>query len=48
MLLMELMEQRFGPLPQQAITRLNQASPDVLARWSSRFCEATTLEDLLG
>lgn len=48
MLLVELVEQRFGPLTQQDVARLDQASPDEVARWTRRFCEAETLQDLLG
>jgi hypothetical protein len=41
------MEQRFVPLPAHARTRLQAATPGELQRWTERFCDANSLDDLL-
>ena len=39
-------EQRFGPAPEWARTRLRSARPDQLARWCQRILTAPSLEAL--
>jgi hypothetical protein len=46
-LLVDLMEKRFGPLPAHTIARLQAASPGEVQRWTERFCDASSLDDLL-
>ena len=48
LLLINLIEQRFGPLPAQALAGLQQASAAELERLGKRFCDASSLEELLG
>lgn len=46
--LLELIEQRFGPIPAQLLAQLQNAGAEDVARWSKRFCDAATLEELLA
>lgn len=47
MMLLDLAEQRFGPLPRHIGTKLSMASPDEVQRLTKRICVASTIEDLL-
>ena len=38
---------RFGPLPEWAKEKVNQASAEALSDWSLRLLDATSLADLL-
>lgn len=46
--LLELIAQRFGPIPEHLLAELGNAGADDVARWSRRFCDATSLDDLLS
>lgn len=46
-LLVDLMQKRFGPLPEHAIARLQAASRGEVQRWTERFCDANSLDELL-
>jgi hypothetical protein len=47
-LLIALAEQRFGQLPAPALARLRAAGPEDIARLGKRFCDAQSLDELLG
>jgi len=46
--LAQLLEQRFGPLPELAATQLATATGDQLDTWTKRILSAGSLEELLG
>jgi hypothetical protein len=39
------LEQRFGPLPQSVLERLDQAGAEQLVAWGQRVLDARTLEE---
>ena len=47
-LLTRLLERRFGPLPDWAAARVQQASSQELEHWTDQLLDATTLEAILG
>jgi hypothetical protein len=47
-MLKRLLTRRFGPLPEWAEQRLEQASPQELEGWAERVLEAPRLEDVFG
>ena len=47
-MLKRLLTQRFGPLPEWAEQRLEQASPRELEGWAERVLEAQQLEDVFA
>jgi hypothetical protein len=46
-LLITQITQRFGSLPDAAMTRVQAADADLLAHWGERLLSATSLDDLL-
>jgi hypothetical protein len=47
-LLRKQLQQRFGPLPADATTRLDQADADTLETWAGRVLTATSLADVFA
>lgn len=47
LMLADLAQKRFRPLPTEAIARLNGASPSQVQHWTDRFCDANSLDELL-
>ena len=47
-MLKRLLRRRFGPLPEWAEQRLEQASPQELEGWAERVLEAPQLKDVFG
>jgi hypothetical protein len=47
-MLLDLLRQRFGMLPDTAVARVNAADMGELRVWSGRVLTATTLDDVLG
>lgn len=47
-LLRRQVEERFGPLPDWASTRIQSASPAEIEQWASRVISAPTLDAALG
>ncbi|GAB6044226.1 Rpn family recombination-promoting nuclease/putative transposase [Endothiovibrio diazotrophicus] len=47
-LLKRLLSLRFGPLPEWAARRLEEAPTEALERWGERILEAETLEEVFG
>jgi hypothetical protein len=43
-----LLEQRFGPLPESVLDRLDQADADQLVAWGHRVLDARTLEEVFA
>jgi hypothetical protein len=48
MILRELLEERFGPLPATALARLEAANAEQLRAWARRVVDAGSLDDVLG
>ncbi len=44
--LKNLVQRRFGDLPDQAVDRIDRADVDTLERWSYRVLDATVLEEV--
>ena len=47
-LLLDQLEQRFGPLPPATRPRIDAAAPEQLRAWARRVLTATTLDDVLA
>lgn len=47
-LLIDLLAERFGPLPEVAQGRIRDARPEVLAHWARRVISAKSLDDVLA
>ena len=45
---LSLLQQRFGPLTPDVLTRVNDASVDELTAWTERFFRAASAEELVG
>jgi hypothetical protein len=43
-----LLEQRFGPLPEPILDRLDQADADQLVAWGQRVLDARTLDEVFA
>jgi len=48
MIVRELLEDRFGPLLETALARLEAANAEQLRAWARRVLDAGSLEDVLG
>ena len=48
LLIMRLLEKRFGKLPQSAEQKLQQASPEELEVWGERLLDAKNLDDVFA
>jgi len=46
-LMSQMLTLRFGPLPQWAVTRIQNAERNAFDRWTTQFFSATTLEEIL-
>ncbi len=46
MFLVKLLEQRFGPLPDEVLRRLESATPETLERWGLALLKARTLDEV--
>jgi hypothetical protein len=46
--LLKLLSQRFGALPEDAVARVNAAGPAELGQWCDRVLTALTLGEVLG
>ena len=46
--LIDLLTERFGPLPEAARRQVQEASPEVLAGWGRRVLSAASLDDVLA
>ena len=42
------LEERFGPLPQSVVRRLEQADAERLLTWGRRVLDAASLEEVFG
>jgi hypothetical protein len=47
-MLLNLLDAKFGPLPQWATDRLDRGSPSQIERWAKKVLTANTLEGVLG
>lgn len=47
-LLMNLLAQRFGAVPPEVETRIQDASADTLTRWAERMLTAPSIDDVLA
>jgi hypothetical protein len=47
-LFLQLLERRFGPLPQAYRDRIDQADPDTLVIWADRMFTAQSLEEVFA
>jgi hypothetical protein len=48
MIVRELLEERFGPLPATVLARLEEADAEQLRAWARRLLDAGSLDDVLG
>ncbi len=47
-LLVKLLTRRFGPVPEAAMSRIQDAEPDLLEVWGERLLSAGSLDDVLA
>jgi len=47
-LLAKLLTRRFGPLSEAAMSRIQDAEPDLLELWGERLLSASSLDDVLA
>jgi hypothetical protein len=47
-MLLRLLRLRFGPLPTDAVARVQAANPETLWRWSERLLTAAILEEVFA
>jgi hypothetical protein len=47
-LLMRLLEERFGPMPEPQAKRVQSAAPEQLETWALRLLDAASLDDVFG
>ena len=47
-MLLRQLRLRFGPLPTDAVARVQAAAPETLVHWSERVLSAATLEEVFA
>jgi hypothetical protein len=46
-MLLLLLEDKFGPVPEQVRTQVEAAKPELLLRWSRRLLKAESIDEVL-